>query len=204
LQFHLGVARRTIKLFRFTESFHNALIFFDGRPVQLSKFLGWLDFTTHTCNGMYLLLESITVLDSLEVPDLKVWDDATYSLLKIEAMRFWFLALVVGAVSSVLRLYALYSEKMTLCARQVKVAATAEDEALYTSNKSRAQSEKLAVLDAKMRVSGRKLVANLLDSSIPGSALGWISVDPSTIALSMFATSFITGYEVWKRCGLTG
>jgi hypothetical protein len=47
----------------------------------------------------------------------------------------------------------------------------------------------------------RRLVADVMDLSVPGSVVGWIPLDPGTVGLLMLGSTVLTGMEVWERCG---
>jgi hypothetical protein len=48
----------------------------------------------------------------------------------------------------------------------------------------------------------RRLVADVLDLTIPGSIVGYINLDDGPVGLAMFITTILTGLEVWERCGV--
>jgi hypothetical protein len=41
----------------------------------------------------------------------------------------------------------------------------------------------------------------LLDMPLPGSIISWIPASEGTVGLLMLTTSFLTGVDVWERCG---
>ncbi|ROV91259.1 hypothetical protein VPNG_09682 [Cytospora leucostoma] len=69
----------------------------------------WLDMLGRTFNGMYLLLETLTLLDSLQQPGLSPWGPAWYRALHAEGQRFWFLALALGAASGLTKIVKLFA-----------------------------------------------------------------------------------------------
>ncbi|KAI1766928.1 peroxisomal biogenesis factor 11 [Hypoxylon sp. FL1150] len=56
-------------------------------------------------------------------------------------------------------------------------------------------------VQGKISKLGRGAVANALDTILPGSAIGWLNVEPGTVSLAMFVTTILTGMDVWERCG---
>lgn len=56
-------------------------------------------------------------------------------------------------------------------------------------------------VQAKIRRLGRGVVANALDVALPGTAVGWLDLEPGTVGVAMLVTSILTGLEVWERCG---
>ncbi|KAK2014334.1 AoPex11B [Colletotrichum eremochloae] len=53
----------------------------------------------------------------------------------------------------------------------------------------------------QVRSLGRKVVADSLDCLIPGAILGWVNVQPGTVGVAMLITTFLTGRDIWERCG---
>ncbi|KAJ4393592.1 NADH dehydrogenase [ubiquinone] flavoprotein 1, mitochondrial [Gnomoniopsis smithogilvyi] len=64
----------------------------------------WLDIFSRTFNGMYLLLEALTLIDALALPGLSLFGSHWFPILHVEAQRFWFFALVCGLFSGLLKL----------------------------------------------------------------------------------------------------
>ena len=63
-----------------------------------------MDGVAGTFNGLYLLLEAVTLVDALRIPGLAIWGIELESALKIESQRFWLFALAAGALACILRL----------------------------------------------------------------------------------------------------
>ncbi|KAK2049827.1 hypothetical protein LZ31DRAFT_456324, partial [Colletotrichum somersetense] len=53
----------------------------------------------------------------------------------------------------------------------------------------------------QVRSLGRKVVADSLDCLIPGAVLGWVNVQPGIVGVAMLITTFLTGRDIWERCG---
>lgn len=212
LQVHLGLSRRMIRLFRFLDAFHSAYALYATKTASTLALVSWLDVIAHSSNGLYLFLESITILDALSIPGLRVWGPDYTSLLKVESQRYWFFALIATSLSSAIRLYQMRSKGPFIAARgsdsskarEKKVTDSPVHESQIHSNKSPVHRSDLIILDAEILTTWRKLLATSLDLTIPGSTLGWIPVSSTVVSSSMFITSFLTGYEVWKRCGSVG
>ncbi|KAI1124359.1 hypothetical protein F5Y10DRAFT_269199 [Nemania abortiva] len=128
LHSRLGLARRYIRLFAFLESFRIAQKLYVSltpspsprTPPDTSNINQpntapprargtradiWLDVFGHIFNGMYLLLETATVVDAQEVDGLVVWGPELERAINIEAQRFWLFALVCGVLSGFVKIF---------------------------------------------------------------------------------------------------
>ncbi|KAI4594127.1 hypothetical protein KJ359_008669 [Pestalotiopsis sp. 9143b] len=113
LRQRLGLARRFFRLFRFLDSFHAAQKLYANIAVQQlpsgKKRPSWvyleayLDVLGRTFNGMYLLLESSTIVDALQVDGLAAWGAKWERTVGVEAQRFWLFALVCAVASGALK-----------------------------------------------------------------------------------------------------
>jgi hypothetical protein len=52
---------------------------------------------------------------------------------------------------------------------------------------------------SRMLLLRRQLIVNLCDLTIPGSRLGWIQVNLTTVALATSVSSVIAGQDIWNR-----
>jgi hypothetical protein len=64
----------------------------------------WLDVFGRTFNGMYLLLEALTILDAHRIPGLAPWGPERERALTVEGQRFWLFALVCGVLSGLVKM----------------------------------------------------------------------------------------------------
>lgn len=113
LRQRLGLARRFFRLFRFLDSFHAAQKLYANIAVQQlpsgKKRPSWvyleayLDVLGRTFNGMYLLLESSTIVDALQIDGLAAWGAKWERAVGVEAQRFWLFALVCAVASGALK-----------------------------------------------------------------------------------------------------
>ena len=209
LSSRIGLVRRFIRFFRFMDAFSDSYRTFISltEPVRKNAANGTstttylektLEGLASTFNGMYLLLEAATIVDALGIQGLTVLGTELAFATKIEAQRCWFLALVFGAVSCVLKL----SEAQKVARPVSEKTADAKDDA--------GKDEKRRVTEGKSQVSkmtsqqtrlSRKLMTCLLDLPLPGSIVGWIPASPGTLGLLMLTTSVLSGVDVWERCG---
>ncbi len=44
-------------------------------------------------------------------------------------------------------------------------------------------------------------MADVCDLPVPGAVIGWIPVGSGTVGLFMVVSTYLTGLEVWERCG---
>ncbi|KAF7542125.1 hypothetical protein G7054_g94 [Neopestalotiopsis clavispora] len=121
LRQRLGLARRFFRLFRFLDSFHAAQRLYTSiaaaseggssseekkkkkkRPFWV-HLEAYLDVFGRTFNGMYLLLESSTIVDALQIDGLRAWSPGWERTVAVEAQRFWLFSLVCSVLSGVLK-----------------------------------------------------------------------------------------------------
>jgi hypothetical protein len=174
----------------------------------------WLDIFGRTFNGMYLLLETLCLVDALQVPGFSLWGPQWASALFVEGQRFWLFALGCGVASGLLKFVKLLA--------YAPVPPTGEG---YGTGEKRDESEmedwekererlrkimwvrkeqrKLWKSNIKVKSKGlvRKCVADLLDMVMPGSIVGWWKADQGTLGVILIITTYLTGWEVWERCG---
>ena len=191
----MGTWRRVIRLFRFIESFAAAQTLYVSTSLSLGT---WLSIFSHSFNGMYLLLEAVTLLDVLGIPGLSLWGAEYGSILKIESQRSWLFALVSGALAGLLQFSKLRADRAAALKNQ-------ENPKEKKGSDSKASADKTAAavkaIDAQIMATGRKVTANILDLVLPGSVIGWIPATSGTVGSAMLLTSLLTGYDVWLRCG---
>jgi hypothetical protein len=211
LSSRLGLVRRFIRSFRFLDAFTDSYKVFtslsgpvdkDGtngspRALYLEK---TLDGLTSTFNGLYLLLEAMTLVDALGVQSLEVVGAELGFAMKMEAQRCWFVALAFGALSCVLKLLSMRNVTPAKAASEKtdKTDVKASEDKPVRAFEETRQTAKMASQRSQL---SRKLIANLLDMPLPGSIVGWIPASESTVGLLMLTTSLLTGYDVWERCG---
>lgn len=194
----LNLVRRFIRLFRFLDTFHTAYSLVYGPQTLTTE--TYLDVLSHTFNGLYLLLESLTVIEALQIDGLTTWGLEYERVLKIESQRCWFFALAFGAIATSLRL-SMTRKELAVQSSRSEIKSKDRDENVDSDEQRKRQLRKTA-LEKAARVHLRKLVANVLDLPLPGTVIGWIHAEPRTLGLVMMMTSALTGYDVWERCGV--
>lgn len=213
LQGQLGLTRRCFRTFRFLDAFHSAYRLAFSRSVGSMPLVMVLDTMARTFNGMYLLLETATLIDAMKIEGLRLLTPDFESFLKIESQRSWFLALVSGGLSCAVALHRDRAEKASL-KRFLEDGLPEKDEndwenAPPADNSSESMSpprrvqvnKRIDDLDRRRFALTRKLMANCFDLALPGSVIGWIPASSGTVGLCMFLTSILTGWDVWERCG---
>ena len=159
-----------------------------------------MDGIAGTFNGLYLLLEAVTLVDALKIPGLAVWGVELESILKIESQRCWLFALVAGALACMLRLSRLQDISPT---RTMPEKVTQKDTGINEKENAKMEGERsrISIKRAQSSRLTTKMVACLLDMALPGSVVGWIPASKSSVAIIMLVTSVLTGADVWERCG---
>lgn len=219
LRTHLGFTRRFFRVFRFLDAFaksYELLLVMTKLSQQGTRegsvFLEQiLEGIAATFNGGYLLLESATLIDALKLPGLAVWSAECELLLKIESQRCWFLALAAGAAACIVRLLKVRQAVATQNNQQAATLIAEVELDNHANEQSNSKAKSIAkgtkIETPNIQVQGqdwwlyRKLVACMLDLALPGSVIGWIPATQGTLGCIMLLTSFLTGLDVWERCG---
>ena len=156
-----------------------------------------LDGLASTFNGLYLLLEAATLVDALGIQGLACLGAEIAFATKIEAQRCWFLALVFGALSCVLKLSKVQRVAVDKAVTEKTADAAGKDEKRRVAER-KSQASNMASQQHRL---SRKLVTCLLDLPLPGNVVGWIPASPGTLGLLMLSTSVLSGVDVWERRG---
>lgn len=239
LRGQVAIVRRFLRMFRFLESFHAAHKIYTSfyapaspprppaaadtttgektkppNPKRNAKVPAeaWLDIFGRTFNGMYLLLEALTLLDALGLPDLSLWGREGFATLHVEGQRFWFFALVCGVLSGLAKLVKLVAYAPVPQTGE-GYGVEAVDKELPEWQKLRERMRRAVQARKDSRVAwrreiatrgyalGRRVVADLGDLVVPGSVVGWVDVGQGTVGWVMIVTTWLTGAEIWERCG---
>ena len=178
----------------------------------------WLALLARSCNGAYLLLESATLADALAVPGLRVFGPGRAGALALEAQRFWFLSLafaVAAGAAALVRAAAASAPPVPDSGDGDGLGAegaAGEKAALEGDERApRLRAGGLARKDRRLAGRGRakarsravlrRLVADAMDLAVPGSAIGWVRLEPGVVSVLMLGSTVLTGLEVWERCG---
>lgn len=166
-------------------------------PGQILTAELYLDILSNTFNGLYLLLEAVTIIDAMQIDSFSIWGTEYEAVLRIESQRCWFFTLLFSAVASVVCLSRNLPELKA--AQLSRLNSSPGDK--NTAVEERKKREKAKGSEKAAWAHLRKLIASVLDLLLPGSFLGWIHAEPLTVGLAMMITSILTGFEVWERCG---
>lgn len=204
----LGLIRRFFRTFRFLDAFHSAYTLASSRSAGSTPWVTILDVMAKTFNGMYLFLETATLIDAMGIDGLSMWTPANENFLKMESQRSWFLALLCGGASFLIMLSQAQAERETLKGRLTgglkEAGGNKRKENGLSGSKPPSEAaqiqEQTEVLRLRRFALARKLTANCLYLALPGSVIGWIPASSRTVALCMFVTTMLTGWDVWERC----
>ncbi|KAK4166429.1 peroxisomal biogenesis factor 11-domain-containing protein [Cladorrhinum sp. PSN259] len=195
LRRRLALGRRYFRVFRFLEAFDSAHGVYVSTVAVGLGVEGWLEVLGKMFNGMYLLLESATLVDDLiggEGGWEGVWGVKMAKELNVEGQRFWFFSLLCGIVLGVVRLWNLRADKTE---KGVIKEGEKTEEAVQ-------RRKILADRRKKKTKLTKRLLADLMDLAGPGKVVGWVPVDDGVVGLLMLASTWLTGMEVWERCGM--
>ncbi|EPE06030.1 ex11b-like protein [Ophiostoma piceae UAMH 11346] len=242
--------RRFFRVFRFVESFHVASKLMgslmgpnngarsatkaknekNAKNAKKARFQlrpEWIELFARMFGGMYLFLESLTVIDAMGVTGLAVWGPERARALNVEGQRYWFLSLGCSVLAAVVRMLRVAKdmpppvpteeEKHENMGSPLAEAADEDggDEQVKSAKleaerlrlrrivKGRMQVRRVWIrkLQARLVVLGRRAFADFIDMLAPGSIVGWTPADGKTVGVSMALTTLLTGYDVWLRCG---
>lgn len=174
----------------------------------------WLDIFGRTFNGMYLLLETLCLVDALQVPGFSLWGGRWFPVLFAEGQRFWLFGLGCGVASGLVKIVKLLAYAPVPPTGEGYGTGEKRDESemadwekererLRKIMWARKEQSKLWKSNIKTKSKGlvRKCVADLLDMVMPGSVVGWWKADQGTLGVILIITTYLTGWEVWERCG---
>lgn len=179
-----------------------------GAPTE-----AWLDIFSRTFNGMYLLLEALTLIDALSLPGFALFGGHWFPILHVEAQRFWLFALVCGIGSGFLKLF-----KLVACGpaphtgEGYRLSGGKDEKEMAEWERQRERMRKMVwarkegrrvwkmEIQTRGYIIARRCVADLLDLVVPGSVVGWVKVAPGTVGACMVVSTWLTGLEIWERC----
>jgi Peroxisomal biogenesis factor 11 (PEX11). len=196
----LGFIRRPFRLFRFLEAFTNAYESFRDSPSSLgdsnTSLLAtgtWvLDILSQSFMAVYLLLESATFPDllMLEAGAEAFFGRKETERIIAESQKWWFVALATGVLAGVGRLWLL---RGAVRVGKRKGGKDGDEE-------KKKEWEESVIRQKKWKIV-RKMAADVMDLSVPGSIIGWVPVSQGTVGFLMFWSTVLTASEVWERCG---
>lgn len=197
LRARFALGRRFFRVFRFAESFAAAHALYVATPPGEGGVETWLEISARSFNGMYLLLETLHFPEALAVEGLSVWGPQRAGVLHVEGQRFWFLALACAVAVGGLKLRRLGGEGGGVVV-DGKGERKEEGEEKEKERERERETEKRR--DQSQRVL-RRMIADVLDLAVPGAVVGWVPASPGTVGILMLVSTWLTGLEVWERCG---
>ncbi|KAG5927833.1 hypothetical protein E4U42_001718 [Claviceps africana] len=190
----LNLTRRALRLFWCLGSFRSSVTAL-ASPAD-KDLAAWLSVTADSLFGLFGLVESLTLPDLVRARHLSVWGHAEAVRMDAQAQGLWLAALSCAIVSSGIGLWraAAAGEVVSGAGGQEKGGRTGAGtaERRGPDGERRRRIGRLA----------RKLAAEGLDVVIPVWSTGLADVEPGTVAVAMFLSTVLTGYDVWERCGL--
>ncbi|KAK2074477.1 hypothetical protein P8C59_008682 [Phyllachora maydis] len=218
LRSRVAITRRCIRLFRFLEAFHGAWKLYRHTPHQPDHPGGpkpldvWLDITGCSFSGMNLLLESLLLPNALVGDGLRVWGAETEATLNVEAQRFWFLALVCSIAAAAVRMvkimaYAPVPETGEVfgdgsCTGEAAARHGEGGGGVRTPAQENAEEDMSAEGERRSReIDEKSAETSAIDLAVPGSVVGWVPASSGMVGLLMLGSTYLTGTEVWERCG---
>ncbi|KAI1171020.1 peroxisomal biogenesis factor 11-domain-containing protein [Nemania sp. FL0916] len=225
LRTRFNLARRFFRVFRFLDSFSAAQKLYtdtsSNSGSNTPRLALWLEVFSRTFNGFYLLLEASLIVDAQKIDGLALWGLEMEAGIAVEAQRFWLFALVCSALAGVVRLVDLVTASSLAAAPEPETVAVAgvesadaeerrendgPDEKSSKDEKNK-QDEQLArfartqEVRRKMSTLIRRIIADTLDITLPGSIVGWVPASTGTVGVAMFVTTILTSVDIWERCG---
>ncbi|KAH6608821.1 AoPex11B [Trichoderma cornu-damae] len=223
LRAKINVTRRLLRIFRFLEYFR---LGWDLYSSDILDFETWLDVLGKTCLGIFGMLESVTLLDLLEIDQLEIFGTEQTVMLNYQAQFFWLTALCISLFRSSTRLLRLLGNRAATDASLGQDAASRKEEGerqngdgLPTGNddssvprepKGKQQNGSGHQMETKSRAGEpeeavssliMKLTSDAMDLLLPATAVGLVEVHPAVIAMTMIVSTAITARDVWARCG---
>ncbi|TFA97623.1 hypothetical protein CCMA1212_010616 [Trichoderma ghanense] len=227
LQSKINLTRRLLRLFRFLEQFKLGWDFYVSGVLDFDT---WLDVVGKTCLGIFGMLESVTLLDLLEIDQLEIFGAEQTASLNHQAQYFWLIGLCISLFRSGTRLLHLLGNRKVISSPSSGRDA-GEKEGSQTESEHQAGGEvssKDGVVAAPRAPAGNhakesehrieaksgaaqssdsvysllmRTLADALDLLLPATAIGLVELDSAAIATAMIITTAITANDVWVRCG---
>ncbi|KAM7224070.1 hypothetical protein V8F06_000543 [Rhypophila decipiens] len=149
-----------------------------------------------------------------------LWGADLARTLHVEGQRFWFLSLVCGVAAGTVKLINLWTlrrgavpsagsgQTLNLAASLGSTdSAEGEDKQGEEIEKARKEEQKTRLAREREEFSvtsrkvGRRVIADLLDLVLPGTVVGWVEMGSGMVGVCMLGSTWLTGLEVWERCG---
>jgi len=196
----LGFIRRPFRLFRFLEAFTTTYESFLDSPSSsggsntslLATWTWVLDILSQSFMAVYLLLESVAFPDllMLEAGAEAFFGRKETERIIVESQKWWFMALATGVLAGVGKFWLLRGA----------VKAGKRKRGKDGDGEKAKEREEIVIREKKLKIV-RKMAADVMDLSVPGSIIGWVPVSQGTVGFLMCWSTVLTALEVWERCG---
>ncbi|PTB67203.1 hypothetical protein BBK36DRAFT_1168696 [Trichoderma citrinoviride] len=220
LQSRINLTRRLLRLFRFLEQFKLGWDIYASGVLDFDTFL---DVVGKTCLGIFGMLESVTLLELLEIDQLEIFGPEQTASLNYQAQYFWLIALCISLFRSGTRLLHLLgnrkmipgpsssrdegekenSQKVGEHQNGGEVSSSRNGVATHVKGTEYCMEAKSGATEPGDAVSSlvMKILADALDLLLPATAVGLVELDSAAIAKAMIISTVITANDVWVRCG---
>lgn len=223
-----NLTRRLLRLFRFLEQFKLGWDFYASGVLDFDT---WLDVVGKTCLGIFGMLESVTLLDLLEIDQLQIFGAEQTANLNYQAQYFWLIGLCISLFRSGTRLLHLLGNRKAISSPSsshnvgekessqtesehenggevslkhgVVAAPKAPEEIQEKGSSAHRMEAKSGATESGGAISSLlvKILADALDLLLPATAVGLVELESAAIATAMIISTVITANDVWARCG---
>ncbi|KAL6791192.1 peroxisomal biogenesis factor 11 [Trichoderma sp. SZMC 28013] len=217
LRSKINLTRRLLRFFRFLDQFK---LGWDVYASGILDFDALLDVICKTSLGVFGMLETVTLLDLLEIDQLQIFGPEQTASLNYQAQYFWLTALCISLFRSATRL-------LRILGNQVAPGSSSTNEKEKDAQKERDDQDRNSSStkddndsaprkpnEIQVETSNRqtkpgepvspvilKLISDAMDLLLPASAVRLVQVDSEVIAVAMIISTAITANDVWVRCG---
>ncbi|KAL7957067.1 peroxisomal biogenesis factor 11 [Trichoderma compactum] len=217
LRSKINLTRRLLRFFRFLDQFK---LGWDVYASGVLDFDALLDVLCNTSLGVFGMLETVTLLDLLEIDRLQIFGPEQTASLNYQAQYFWLTALCISLFRSATRL-------LRILGNQVAPSSSSTNEIEKDAHKESDNQDRDSPLtkndddsapkkpnESRVETSNRqsnpgepvtpvilKLISDAMDLLLPASAVRLVQVDSEVIAVAMIISTAITANNVWARCG---
>jgi hypothetical protein len=177
--------------------------------IETSGVVGVLEVGKWSCFGMYLLLETFTIVSFLhpifkivisekhmrstqgltwiKLDVMGIYKSSWAEDLCVEANKFWFYSLCLSLFLGIVQLWEL---------SDVLPATTSEGKEKEDAEKVKRERKKC---EAKRGIFMKKLVIDGCDLFIPGIATGWIVVSTANVGMASVVSTVLALVDIWER-----
>ncbi|PVH85930.1 hypothetical protein DL98DRAFT_583018 [Cadophora sp. DSE1049] len=180
----LALGRRYLRFLKFIDAFALAFEAFSKH----SGIVAVLEFGKWSCMGMFLFLESCTILDAMDI-----YHSNWAAGLFVEAMKFWFYSLTLGMFLALHELWGLSGQGSVM-----RKGNKGEDEK-FGKKAEQDQESRARQRSLKRWNVVKKIVIDGCDLSIPGSITGWLRVSSSNVGMLCIVSTVLAGYDIWDK-----